>query len=351
MSSVLFDGYYGMQNIGDDVFCAVASAHAREQWGVARPAFVASPAHFPDVIGEPILPSRPLLRGQVRGAALARAVRCRHVVHAGGSTFHSMWGRFRDQAKLHRLGLITLHAAGVSVGPFESLSAGRQVGDFLRRFQNVTLRDRASLGRLADVAPDVSATLVPDLALHYPRVASITPHQLDSGTVGVTVARSESLRGGDLDAEERRLARVREIVVEYVRRTGARMRVFSFNGHLRNGDDAIARRTFPERDAEHVAWRRDTASFVGSLAACDLVVGIRLHGAVLASALGVVSITVPYHAKSREVLDGLGGAIVDEDGLSARDLLDTAAQRQAEAIPRQVPASAFASFLSQRNER
>jgi len=324
VSQVLFDGYYGMQNIGDDVFCAVASAHARENWGIAMPGFTASPTFFPTVVGTPVLPARPAFRGQVRAAAVAHAIRRRHVVHAGGSTFHSMWGRFRDQARLHRLGLITLQAAGVSIGPFHSRAEGRRVGDFLRRFSSVTVRDKASLERLADIAPDVPATLVPDMALHYPGIAGIAPHRGKTGILGVTVARHESLRGGDIGVESRRLARVREIAGEYLKRSGGRLRVFSFNGHPGNGDDHTARTLFPGADVEHVGWCRDTAWFVRLLAECDLVIGIRLHGAVLASALGLPSVTVPYHAKCTEVLAGLSGCVVDSGQATIDDLLGAA---------------------------
>jgi polysaccharide pyruvyl transferase WcaK-like protein len=306
---IVFDGYYGRRNTGDDAFCVVAADVAHRRWGYQRVAFVGPHSDLPalPVPARGLFPDPPRFRGHGRFAPVPAMLRSRRVVHVGGSTLTHRLTRQRDEARLARAGLVELHAVGVSIGPFANREDGREVAATLRRFASVSVRDTASLERAAEIGLAGRVTSGFDVAVLLPRVLA-TPDRSDRPpddtrppVLGVSVCPDESLRGGDAARDRRRQASVRDLVAAVAERTGATVRILVFNDHPRWGDSDVSWQLAAALDGvstvEQVHRSRDVRHLLDAVASCDAVVGTRLHSAIFAYACGVPFALVAYQRK------------------------------------------------------
>jgi polysaccharide pyruvyl transferase WcaK-like protein len=313
---VIFEGYYGMRNAGDDAFCVVAAAMAQEQWGAEQICFLGRQSDLPALPVEAVglFPERIRFRGHGRLAPMPQMLRLRNVVHVGGSTFHSMNARHRDEGRLARLGLISLRAIGVSVGPFASEREGQEVVRHLRRFEQLHVRDAESVRRIHKIDPGLQVEKGFDVAVLLPKlpfcrsVLHGLPRQ-SAGTsstpvLGISVCRDASLRGRATQQEELREARIRRTLRLLAARMSVRFRFIVFNDHPQWGDHELSERTAASlRDdaaVEIVPYTGDVRDTLEAVAGCDALLGVRLHSAIFAYALGVPFAIVAYHPKGRD---------------------------------------------------
>lgn len=304
---MVFDGYYGMRNTGDDAFCVVAADVARSRWNAHTLSFLAPQSVLPPLPGpvRGIFPEPPRFRGHGRLGPLPAMLRARNVVHVGGSTFMKPLTRHRDQTRLARVGLLNLHAVGVSIGPFKDAANARVVERSLRLFRTVSVRDAASAQRLADMGSSIKVTRAFDVAVllgRSPYAVGLESSNRSRPILGVSLCAHEAKRGGDAGQEERRFVRTAALVGEVVRKTQASVRVLVFNDHPHWGDAALSERfvDLVAGDVEVVPRSPDPAVMLAEVAACDAVLATRLHTAVFAFASGVPFGIVAYQQKGRD---------------------------------------------------
>jgi polysaccharide pyruvyl transferase WcaK-like protein len=309
---VLFDGWYGYRNTGDDAFCLVASHVAATEWGVREPWFVGRGGYLPQLPVQirDVVPHRARFRGQVRTAVAVAAARARRVVHAGGSRFKSVQKIFKDQVVLHRMGIIDLHLASVSIGPFSSPGEAKYLASLLKHVASISVRDKASQERLLDVDPLLPVTVGFDLAVLLPDIAQSElirgPRTASTEKViGLSLCPAESRHGGDREVERERLNRVIDLVRQVVRRTSATVRMLEFCGHPTYGDrpslnyaiDALREETL----VQYVSYMPNPIQMMSAVSATDFVIAMRLHAGIFAFAVGVPCLNVPYERKGRDV--------------------------------------------------
>lgn len=327
---LVFDGYYGMRNAGDDAFCVVAAQHALTVWQCQDIGFLARAADLPvlPVTARALLPEEPRFRGHTRAAALASMLGSGTVVHVGGSTFMAPLTRHRDQSRLARYGRPNLHAVGVSIGPFSSERAAVRIRRILTQFRSVSVRDSASLHRFRDLLPEKQVRLGFDVAVLLeptgPRKRERRVQARSGPLIGVSVCAHETERGGDVQTERRRFERTFRTVEQASRAIGARVRIFVFNDHPRLGDQTLSTELASRLSApaEVVVRGHDPGRLLSAVAECDVMVATRLHSAVFAYAVGVPFITVAYQRKGVEVTDEIGvprELVFDADGPDPAD--------------------------------
>jgi polysaccharide pyruvyl transferase WcaK-like protein len=204
---------------------------------------------------------------------------------------------------------------GISVGYLFSPEVIDTVSNYLGRIPLVAARDTASAARLTELgARDVHT--IGDLALEAldapPPVARAANERPRIGVV----FREILGRGRDVPetTNERLQAELAEALDRLVTGAGARVELIPFRTRgtkPRPDDDAQAGEALAARATTGADWTRHprpgSAAAFGELAAnLDLIVAVRLHGAVLGTAAGRPVVGISYDAKTTGYLTDLG---------------------------------------------
>jgi polysaccharide pyruvyl transferase WcaK-like protein len=193
-----------------------------------------------------------------------------------------------------------IYAIGVSVGPFDTPSDARVVGEFARHLRRIWVRDSASLERLAEIAPLVQAQIGFDPALLLRIDAdSVWAEPLNDPVLGVAVCPNETLRAGDRYAETTRLNTIKAALSDLVAQ-GVIVRVLILNGHPKWGDNGLGEElagALPASQVQVVRYTRATASMAAAIQSCGAVLAMRLHAGVMAFSAGVPFAQIAYHRK------------------------------------------------------
>jgi len=227
---------------------------------------------------------------------------------------------------------------GVSVGDLFSPPVIETVSEYLRRIPLVAARDSASAARLVELGARRVVT-IGDLALEAldappptsrpsgarPRIGVVFREILGRGR-DVPEATNEGLRTELAEALDR-LASSLDAQIELIpfRTRGAKPRP---------DDDARAGEALAARAASGADWIRharpaSASAFAGLAAELDLVIAVRLHGAVLGAGAGRPVVGIAYDTKTTGFLSDLGladqalrlGATADEIEAAARRTL------------------------------
>lgn len=310
-----FGGYYGQMNTGDDCFCAISAWGARHYWHHENVGFLSGTLPAMPVPGRALLAGRNRFRGHRLLKLLTGIRQARGVIFAGGSIFHGRVGLDRRLIYLvNRLQGSWLGAIGVSIGPFSNREEEKTVIKSLRKFSFLALRDAHSyeLAAAMNLAcrPIRGFDLAGLLPMVYGRPYPETADGRTGKVLGLICCHYERFRGGDLDAERRREARVAETVQRLARQTELHIKIFVFNGHSRTGDAGLAEEMkqdlAPFASTEIVPYQGDPGLSWRQVAACDAVFAVRLHGAIFACMAEVPFLLVEYHEKCGSFLDDIG---------------------------------------------
>lgn len=326
-NSVVFTGYYGMKNFGDDIFAAVCVEGARKYWGVNQisllsPEINGVRARF---LGPPKIlqthQSKPGLAGRVaRLVALLQHLNSPDMIMLGGGSVLSVgaWGTRDVLALAARAGRLRVGAIGVSVGPFVDERAAISVQRFLAQCAYVSVRDRASYEIAIDLVSSERCRLVAgvDLAGQFGELYGL-PGPTGSGgqTISLALCHYESLVGGDVALDEMRLDAITSAVARIAKSRSMSVRVFSLNEHDLFGDRRLAFETLSKLEKLGVPCELVTYGAYGlfgtweALADSACVVSVRLHGAIASYLSGVPIILAEYHKKCSDFLDDIGQAV------------------------------------------
>ena len=313
--SILFRGYYGMRNTGDDAFCAVAAWAARNIWNFDDIRFAARELPRLPVPARRVYSTQHRMSGQTHLELMLQLMRTQHFVYGGGSLFHSRL----SYGNLNLIPYIFTYvrglrvgAVGVSLGPYRSEKARASIREFLCRFHFLALRDRKSYEDACDMNLPYKPVVAFDLAALLPEAAGVPIDSLKgevSPVLGVSICRSESFSGGDVSIEKRRLSLTAEALIQLARTHPRELtvRLFTINGHPSVGDEAATRELSeaisPHCRVQTVPYIPDPVDVWKRIAECKAVFSIRLHGAILACFAKTPFLHVEYHRKCTDFLD------------------------------------------------
>jgi len=317
MTNFLFNGYYGYKNIGDDVFCVVADWGSRHYWGASQLAFLSSELPVLSQPAKNIIPQQKKYPGHQTIARTLSALEARHMVYFGGSTLHSKqesWVNILRNPLIQNIGLKSISASGVSVGPFKSVQAEKEIKKLLSEMRFISVRDRTSYD------------IVKAMNIHTPLVQSFDPALLmldvmdreihekapfshKHQVIGISVCNVERYSDGNLRNEQLRIDSVKA-TVKHLARHGHTLRFFVFNGHATTGDDTITDEVIASLDGyphvEKIPYHHDPKVVFTELSRCNAIFGVRLHAAILAYTASVPFVLVEYHRKCSDFLDEIG---------------------------------------------
>lgn len=296
---ILLYGYYGERNAGDDAFTTICATQMA-QMGIGPVGVLA--AELPRVEG---LHARPLLfRRRLKGLAgrlesmridrwFARGAR---VLVGGGSLFSKTPGLLDIERLLDQARPSGHHAVGVSIGPFRDETAAETCARLLPRFDSVGVRDRASLARAKEIAPNAQVTLTFDLAPLMSSLVRLPDRNQRSGAEELGVA----LCGPALTPDA--YLTMRSALSGWLTgHAGRRVVLLPFNGHPRKGDLAVHHRLAEELKAtgevELHRYNGDPRAMWSRVARLDGIVAMRLHAAVFGYCTGRPVLILPYEEK------------------------------------------------------
>ena len=315
MKNVIFTGYYGMQNYGDDLFGVVSAYGAKTWWPQFTPTILG-----PRIAGQTERFSVPNFISADRYASDGKAGKLIRTlcstkelltggkfVFSGGSLFSSNRSRIMDMAeRISRLSGKRFSAIGVSIGPFDSRESEAAVASFLRCFEYVSVRDQASYTLLQSYQLDAHIAVGRDLAGIAPALAG--PVEKPPGKTRV-IGYAPCNIGGKSETAQR----IDDLFITAVsKQREIRVRIFSLNSHAIHGDQR--RSTYVRERLEAAGITVDVIDYAQrgvidtwrDIAACDAVVSVRLHGAITAYLCGVPFILFEYHKKCSDFLDDIG---------------------------------------------
>lgn len=315
-SDILFTGYYGQKNTGDDAFVEVASWGAEEYWNKKNNRFLAIESNLPKVLN-PIKGYPFEIKRTYSAQAKFLLKNTDAFVYAGGSTIHSKLSErnIRNKAVQRKINdpKFKFGAIGVSIGPFKTLEDEKAVKSYLRQMDFLAVRDQTSFDFANSVeglsfkpvnAFDLAA-LLPEI-YKYERVNNFSGKKI----IGISVCPYESLQNGmDIKLEHKRNQMLIDLLRGIDEKENVFFRFFVFNGHDRMGDlkltKEIIARSNP-RNFEIYHYNKETKKTWKAISACDFVLSTRLHAAIFACFANVPFLLNEYHRKCGDFLDNVG---------------------------------------------
>lgn len=314
-SDILFTGYYGHYNTGDDAFVEVASWGAKKYWNKNNNRFLtkknllpkvkSSIQGFPFNIPKTYKLQRKLLVSQAD-----------YLISAGGSTIHGIPGvdsakslslKKKEQNPNYKIGAI-----GVSIGPFKTLEDEHYTQKYLQNINFLAVRDQASYDYVSQLKLPYQPVNAFDLAALLPDIYEIPKKPISNHqkVIGISVCPVESISDPkNIKTESIRNLMTAELIRFLDSQDDILFKFFIINGHPKLGDLEttleVINRSQP-KNFEIVKYQRQTQLMWNNIALCDFLISTRLHGAIFACFSETPFILNEYHKKCTDFLDSIG---------------------------------------------
>lgn len=315
-SDILFTGYYGQLNTGDDAFIEVASWGASKYWDKNKNIFLARQERLPITIKE--TKGYPLTIPKTYGlqnSLLLSATDC--LISAGGSTIHSelpidsikrLAVERRKRGKHLKIGGI-----GVSIGPFKSTSDEKSTVEYLKSIDFLAVRDQASFDFTSSIELPYQTINAFDLAALLPYIYGSSkdkPLMINRKIVGVSVCPYESIISqSNIKNEYSRNTNIVKLLKQLDVENNIHMKFFVINGNPRVGDLKLTLDTIKRvspKSFEIIHYTKKIRTIWNEIESCDFVISTRLHAAIFACFANTPFMLNEYHRKCGDFLDNVG---------------------------------------------
>lgn len=311
-TDILFTGFYGQRNTGDDAFVEVASWGAKRYWKRQNNRFLAIEKNLPLTIepanGYPFnIPKSYKFQQSLllNGADF--------LISAGGSTIHSKMVPSNPKMKAlyrkEKYGGIKVGGIGVSVGPFKSVKDEKAVQQYLKSIDFLALRDKASFDYVNSLDLPYKPINAFDLAALLPSIYQYQPEARNSSakTIGISVCPYESVQiGMNSENEKKRNNMIVDLLKNINEESNVHFKFYIINGGGTYGDADLTMKTIDRvapKSYEVVGYSRNTRESWTSIAQCDFVISTRLHAAIFACFAGTPFMLNEYHRKCTDFLN------------------------------------------------
>lgn len=311
-TDILFTGFYGQSNTGDDAFVEVASWGAKNYWKKFNNRFLAVEGKLPKTLIES--KGYPLsIPKTYRKQSEFLLNRTKAFIYAGGSTIHSKIAEDNIRMSAFRRKMTTdsikIGGIGVSVGPFRSSSDEQAVKRYLTQMDFLAVRDQASFDFVNSLNLPYKPVNAFDLAALLPEIYNYnTKNKRDDlkKNIAISVCPYESLQYGMNTAnEDRRNQMMVELIKELDREGGIHFKFYIINGDGKIGDRKLTIETVEKSSPssfEVINYSPVTHDVWRSIADCDFVISTRLHAAIFACFSNTPFMLNEYHRKCTDFL-------------------------------------------------
>lgn len=316
-TDILFTGYYGHQNTGDDAFVEVASWGAKKFWSKDNNRFLARTSRLPKTI----IPNKGYPFEMKRTYDLQSKILLNNTdafVYAGGSTIHSelksnniRWSAIQKKIRGEKL---KFGGIGVSIGPFKSVKDEKAIQSYLKQMDFLAVRDQTSFDFVNNIdglpyKPINSfdlAAILPEIYTNYKQEEAITTKKI----IGISVCRYESLQKDmNIKHEEMRNSMMISLIKNLDKKENIHFKFYIINGNNKIGDLSLTNDTIllsQPKSYEVVSYNRETRQIWESIAKCDFVISTRLHAAIFACFADTPFMLNEYHRKCEDFLYNVG---------------------------------------------
>ena len=316
MKRLLLSGYYGYGNAGDEAVLAGLVAGFRATGAELEiVALSGSPAETEAAHGI-------AAADRYQPGALLRETRRADLFLSGGGSLlqdvtsaHGIFYYLGVVRMAQVLGKRTMFIAQ-GIGPLKRARSRRLVRSVANRLNAVTVRDAGSAALLAEIGvtrPPIEVTADPALLLTAPAVSPDSPLAGEGRGVGVP---SFGVALRPWQGQEGLAAHVADACASVL--SGRRALLLPMQP---SSDKPVAEqfaRQWHQRDQERnratlCSLEKGLTPLLANIAACDLMIGMRLHALILAAAAGVPSVALSYDPKVDAFMQasGQGEAVYD----------------------------------------
>lgn len=314
-SEILFSGYYGHSNTGDDAFLEVASWGAEKYWCKSKNIFLAKQASLP--VTSKVIKGYPFtIPKSYRLQRKLLLSSTDYLISAGGSTIHSAM----QADNIKQLAVdnkkkgskIKIGGIGVSIGPFNTIRDEKAVIDYLKNIDFLAVRDNTSFNFVSSIDLPYKPVNAFDLAALLPRVYETQDkvHLLNSKKViGISVCPVESIDSNkSIQKEYDRNNNFIELIKNIDKKENIHFKFFVINGHPTLGDLKLTQETIEKSlpsSYEIIKYSKNTRMIWNEISSCDFVLSTRLHAAIFACFSDTPFMLNEYHRKCGDFLDGV----------------------------------------------
>ena len=318
-SEILFNGYYGQLNTGDDAFVEVTSWGAKNLWDKKDIRYLALGENLPKTVESKLCYPLTLPRSYKYQQRLL-IDNADAFISAGGSTFHSVLSQNNPKVQAFKRkktlqDKFKLGAIGISLGPFQNKEAEKSIEKYLKSLDFLTLRDKRSY----EYAKSLNLPYEPidafDLAALLPKIyrtenfkSSIS--KLKTKTIGISLCNYERFVNKDKAKEERRNKKLLQLIQNLDRKLEVHFKFFVINGNPKNGDLSLTLETINNSSLKNTfevyPYNPSTAQTWGQIVKCDFMISTRLHGGIFACFADTPFMLVEYHQKCTDFLADIG---------------------------------------------
>ncbi|NML56923.1 polysaccharide pyruvyl transferase family protein [Chryseobacterium cheonjiense] len=316
-TDILFTGYYGQLNTGDDAFVEVASWGADMIWNKKKSRFLGLQSKLPKTIvnakGYPLeIPKTYDLQKKIL------LNNTRFLISAGGSTIHSKMSS--NNVKQYAVNLkktgkkIKIGAIGVSVGPFKTNEDEKAVQQYLKEIDFIAVRDKRSYDYVNSLSglpyQPVDAF---DLAALLPEIYGCQENRSSNNSqkiIGISVCPFESVhKGGHVENEVRRNEQIINLIKFLDKKEDILFKFYIINGNKNSGDKKLTQDVINKAQPKKfviVDYDKDTQAVWRDINSCDAVIATRLHAGIFACFGNTPFMLVEYHKKCTDFLADIG---------------------------------------------
>lgn len=313
-SDILFTGYYGELNTGDDAFVEVASWGAVEYWNKESVIFLGKDRFLPDVTyptkGFPLnIPKTYSLQTKFLVS------NTNYFISAGGSTIHSKMAINNPKIiALNRKKIypkLKIGAIGVSIGPFNTSADEKHTIEYLKSIDFLAVRDKSSFDFVNSLELPYEPINSFDLAALLPDIYGIQKptREINKKIIGISVCPVESINNHlNIQNELIRNQQIINLIKFLDANENIHFKFLIINGNSRIGDEKLTREIIKNsapKSAEIISYQKHTHTMWKEIISCDFIVATRLHAAVFACFSGTPFMLHEYHKKCSDFLDNI----------------------------------------------
>jgi len=323
-------GYYGMQNSGDDALMYATAWGARNLLaynnitiGLYGDHGRHSPANH-----QLSLQFTQKFSGQNRLMHYQTAVKSKSILFGGGAVLHSETDINLKRHLMLLAGAKKSAALGVSIGPFQSVSAEKSCAKFLNECGYVGVRDQTSLLIAKSIAPDANVEKTFDLAPLLLCSGKYKPaHKQRKGiALALCPVAVDPMGKTNKESEKRRINEICQLITSTYHRTGESITLLTFNGHPTLGDwmlnNQIMVRLHSKIPLTIKPYNPNPYAVLEDMAGYKAVISMRLHGAVLGYLANTPILSLNYHEKCVGWCQEVGLSEDYQLDLTKRNILD-----------------------------
>ena len=312
---IVYEGYYGYKNAGDDSFVEVCAWGAKKYWSCENNFFVGK--DLPQTLNNIKTENKiPYFKGLDRLKMFLAFNKANFIISAGGSTFSKIPSHSnKSLAKFYSdFSKTKLGAMGVSLGPFKNSKEENIVKDYLRSLSFLSLRDTVSYNyaKSIDNLPYVPIKAF-DLAALLPLVYNYNEPKnnefSEKKVLGISICNYESYSMGDINKEQKRNLFFEELIMLFSHKTNIIFKVFIINDHPTLGDRKISNeliRNIPSERVTIVNYKKNLKKTWLEISSCDCMISTRLHASIFACYAKIPFFLIEYHRKCADFLDDVG---------------------------------------------